>query len=249
VLIYYAFESNPTPRDRADCHTIIAWLGSAGSEKADRPADSLETELVEFPAVVAAETDAIRRHLPTGYARLAAVVLTNRLVRSGRYHYLLPGEHHYRVGRIDPPAAADYVLDSNRLAMRETLRRALAEVARRFQPANHDFVLITKGHGQPQMALTVRLVRKHEEISRDELLAAIEDPGSATPPTPTGITKDEYFEILRDAGDPAWNAVLARVHGVLAGCYRTGPATGVAGQRRGHVLHQGPHSLAAATVA
>jgi len=88
------------------------------------------------------------------------------------------------------------------LALRKTLRRVLDWVAAHFDPHLHDFVLVTKSHGGEEMALTTRISRRHEEIKAAELLASLDpDQAMAQPIARLGVTKSEYLEVLREAGE------------------------------------------------
>jgi hypothetical protein len=51
--------------------------------------------------------------------------------------------------------------------------RALEKAAQLYDPREYRFVLITKSHGSPGLALTSKLPRRHEEIDRDLLLRAM----------------------------------------------------------------------------
>jgi hypothetical protein len=200
VLIYYACETRPTTRERENYETIIDWLESSDRDRAHAIAVALRNEMTLFPAAVDEEIVAIGEFLPHQRANLSAVIFTNGDTRAGKYRYLLSGEREFRAGKISPPRTADYILASNPLAMPEMLRVVLTETARRFPPDTHEYVLVTKGHGGAEMALTVRLARQHETTSREQLLAALDNPQGVPPSPAIGIRKAEYFSILAEFG-------------------------------------------------
>ncbi|MFO7903039.1 MAG: hypothetical protein ACQESR_27055 [Planctomycetota bacterium] len=85
-------------------------------------------------------------------------------------------------------------LTSNPLARPEMFERALRQACRWFDPATHDFVLVTKSHGNAEMALTPRLVVRASETTKEELLAvatgALPEGQSPSWATRLGITRE-----------------------------------------------------------
>ena len=200
VLIYYANETAPDAQEQQNYDTIIGWLAESDLPKANKIARTLNDEQVSFPAAVDAEIAAMRAGAADTNAELPLAVFTNRSARAGRFWLLTPGARRFEEVPFPPASNKDYILASNALAQGDTLRRALAAVSRRYPPAKHRYVLITKSHGSSNMALTVRLTRKHEELTREALLAMVADDESPSRPPQLGINKHEYFDILAGAG-------------------------------------------------
>jgi len=201
VWIWYVNETSPVGDDLRNYETIIGWLESGETEKAGLFARTLRDELSLFQAAVAREETAIESGVVAAAGRIDALLVTNHLARSGRYRYYDRAAGRFLEAALTFPPSDDYVLQSNPLVRGEALEAVLAEAARRYDPAAHRFVLITKSHGGPEHALAVRLPRHHEEISREQLLASLAGDADEIPAPPKiGVTKAEYFALLDRAG-------------------------------------------------
>lgn len=204
VFIYYANENAPDEREAANYQTITGWLRSEGVAELDELADSLERDTSGFPAAVDEDIRVLQRRVSQSAQAPAAVVFTNRGVRAGKYWIVFPGKADIEEAPIEPPQYEHLVLASNPLTTAESLARCLREVGRRFPAKQHQFVLFTKSHGTEELAMTPRLVVRADDVDRDELIRfALAAEGQQ--PTPAwakrlGITREEYFAVLDDAG-------------------------------------------------
>jgi hypothetical protein len=204
VLIYYANETAPDQAEGRNYETMIAWLVSSTCEKPQKCAESLRRDVRLFPAAVDLETYTIRHMLPASSSAAGAVLFTNRLVRSGKFLLFRPGWEEFQEAAFAPPQFDNYILTSNPLCVEEVFAAVLGEVAKRFDPGRHDFVLITKSHGSKTMSLVPRLAVRHEETSREEVLDVVEGtlPESQRPSWVgrLGVTKERYLTVLEAAG-------------------------------------------------
>ncbi len=201
VLVWYVNETAPVDADLRNYETIVGWLESGDTDKARMFARTLREEQTLFRDAVDREQAVLEAGIVAAAGRLDALLVTNRLARAGKYRFYDRVAGRFVEAPLVLPPSDDYVLQSNPLVRRETLTAVLAEAARRYDPAAHTFVLITKSHGGPEHALAVRLPRHHEEISRDQLLASLAGATDGIPPPPKiGVTKADYFATLDEAG-------------------------------------------------
>jgi hypothetical protein len=204
VFIYYANETSPDKASAANYSVIGEWLKSSGSAKALEISDQLERDQREFPAVMEREISALEIGLPHAQPRLRAMIFTNRLVRSGYYRVLNDGVNGFVEAEFRILPHRNYILNCNPLSRPDVFRLVMEEVAHRFDPQTHEFVLITKSHGNRDKAMVPRLVVRHEETNREEILAVANgELGDDQLPEwsgSMGVTKNEYFSILADAG-------------------------------------------------
>ena len=204
VFIYCANESSPTEEEQANYEIVIGWLRSSDQEKLHKLVDSFEWDMDRFPKAVDNEVAVFRSRLPQLGRSAGAAVFTNRSVREGRYWLYRCGDAGFEERSIRVPEQENFILAANPLSDPDTLRLALEEVARQFDPAEHEFVLVTKSHGSLEMALTPRLVVRAEDTSREELLALVDEeiPEHERPAWARrlGITRQECFSILEEAG-------------------------------------------------
>jgi len=202
VLIYYANETSPEGPEAENYRVIIDWLRASTSDRGRSIAQGLQAELEQFSPTVDDEIQALRQHAPDCDPPLPTLVFTNRLARQGEFLRLDPGRDSRFVNRSMPVLANDnYIVAANPLSQRGMLQQALKVAAQEFDPHRHRFVLITKSHGGNRWALTVRLSRRHEEISQEQLLQSLESVDSVATPAEIGTTKDEYFSLLQSVGD------------------------------------------------
>lgn len=203
VLIWYVNETAPAGDELRNYEVFIDWLESGETEKSQKLARTLRTEITLFQAEVDREQAAIEAETRAAGGRLETLIVTNRLARDGKYRYFDRQSNRFLETSFDaPPSTGDYVLDGNPLVRREFLTAVLREAAHRYDPTTHHFVLVTKSHGSPVHALSVRLPRHHEEVTREQLLASMAGEAVDVPPAPSiGVGKSEYFSVIDAAGD------------------------------------------------
>ena len=206
VLIYYANETAPDDAEAKNYQTIIGWLRSSAHPRHQKVAETLEQDIHVFPAAVDVEVHSLKSQLPKTVGAPNTVVITNRLCRQGKC--LVWRTDWPSVRRVDLKVPSckdrDYITKSNPLSCPDTFQSFLGQVARWFDPGKHNFVLITKSHGSTESSITTRLRIRSETISRDEVLRrALIQQDDAKPldeGQDIGITKEEYFYILGEAG-------------------------------------------------
>ena len=203
VLIYYANETEPNEAELQSWQTIISWLKSSDNPELTKIPGQLERDLEGFHKAVDEEIALLKRISIDSSTAPPMVVFTNRLVRDGNYLVLRRDVEPEEIA-IQPFPSDNFILVSNPLARPEMLARALEEACSHFDPNVYDFVLVTKSHGNAEMALTPRLIVRASETTKEELLAvaAGELPEGQSPSWTKrlGITKDEYFRVLEKFG-------------------------------------------------
>lgn len=201
VLIYYANETAPDEAEARNYDTIINWLETSDLELARSLAHGLKQDRELFPAAVDDEIAAIQAAAAQSNDPVPAILFTNRLVRSGRCLVFHPeSSNRFEVVEVPRLTHANEIINSNPLSQPEALSRMLAVAARQFDPAKHEFVLITKSHGGPKHALTLKLGRRASELSREELLQHLAAGTSDAPAAVIGTTRHEYVEVLKRTG-------------------------------------------------
>jgi hypothetical protein len=176
VLIYYANETAPSADEAKNYDVLIQWLKTSDEESIRKIARSLESDLKTFHAVVDEEIAAIQRNLSKAdpNTKVAAVIFTNRLARRGVFRVQESGSDAVAEAKIAMPKLNGLVCKSNPLAHPDVFTAALTAVSKRFDAANHQYVLVTKSHGGPQVALTPRIVLEASTTSRQDLLAMLD---------------------------------------------------------------------------
>ena len=201
VLVYYANETSPDTEEARNFATFTNWLESSPLQQAQDAARSLRQDVELFPQAVDAEVTAIRTHVLSHRDQPPVLVFTNRLAREGHCLVCDPRiEHEFRELPMKRWASDHFIIASNPLSQGAMLWQALEIAAATFAPERHTFVLVTKSHGGPQLALTVKLARRASEVSREQVLQHLESGTSDSPAAVIGTSKEEYIEILRRAG-------------------------------------------------
>jgi hypothetical protein len=157
VLIYYANENDPDEAELANYRTIGGWLRETKDKKLVQLADSFDRDMKLFPAAVRAEREVFRRRLAQWPDGPGAAMLTNAAVRRGKFWVFRPGADDFEEVSCRVPRNENFILASNPLCDPQGFLACLSEVARHFDPAEHEFVLVTKSHGNPAMAMTPRV--------------------------------------------------------------------------------------------
>jgi len=101
---------------------------------------------------------------------------------------------------MNSPASDNLIIAGNPLSQSTMLWQALVTAAREFGPQQHSFMLITKSHGGPNLALTVKLARQALDVSREQVLQHLQAGTSDVPVATIGTSKDEYLDVLTRAG-------------------------------------------------
>lgn len=203
VFIWYVNETSPVGEDLANYETLIQWLETGETEKARSYAEGLRNEMILFQDAVDLERQVIETGTIAADGHVDAMIITNQLAREGKYRFFDSKQSQFVEASMTIAVNSDdYVIKSNPLTCGESLRAVLAEAARRYDPSSHEFVLITKSHGGPDFAITVRLARHHEDLTVESLLASLEAESGSLPPRPEiGVSKADYFDIIRESGD------------------------------------------------
>lgn len=177
VLIYYA---NETPTDRfsnGNRQTIVEWLRGSRNGEALKLVEALQSDARGFPETVAREVAALQA-AAAARAKSAAfglVVFTNADARQSRFRYLRPGEEGpFHVAPLALPRLDDPILQASPLTEPHVFARALVAAARLFDPNDHQFVLITKSHGSPELALMPQLTFQANAVRKEAVLAVFD---------------------------------------------------------------------------
>lgn len=176
VLVYYANETAPDEAETQNYNQLLEWLDSSDNEYAKKIATGIRNELKAFPGAVDQEVADIRH----GMAELepdsefTAAVFTNRLARRGVFQVWQPGADEPQELPLELPQFEKLVYNSNPLSHPEVFEAALEAVGRRFDPAGHQFALVTKSHGSRNLAMTPKIILDVSETDRDTLLAELE---------------------------------------------------------------------------
>lgn len=149
--------------------TIISWLESGGKPEANKIAGQRRWDLSGFHKAVGKEIAVPQRLATESPTAPPMLIFSNRLVRQGKY-LLLREQTAAEEFAIHLTSSDNFILTSSPLARPEMFERALKGAGRRCDPARHDFVLVTKSHGNDEMALTPRLVVRASETTKEELL-------------------------------------------------------------------------------
>ncbi|QDU94508.1 hypothetical protein [Lignipirellula cremea] len=216
--------ANQTDADHYE--QIIGWLNAENDEDLKEIAENLEKDIRTFPAVVDQEIEAIKKGADS--VDVDVVAFTNRLARDGKYHVLPASATEFEESSFENPDFKLPIYHANPLSHRDVFYAALVAVGRRFDPSDHDFLLVTKSHGGDQLAMTPRIVVDASKSSREKYLALVraktgKATEGATTPLPKvhvkvglradyqgelgvgggrlGVTKAQYIETLRKVGD------------------------------------------------
>jgi len=199
VFIHYCNNTAPAGQDGENHRVTIERLEGIGHEKAQSIADNLREEPALMAEAIAADREVLRKELP---GRLGVVLceLDNENARAGQLKVWIPGQAESQQLSTDIPAIGDYVFDGNPLATAAGLKACLLAIADRFPPDAHEFVLVTQSHGSDELALTVKLARKHEEISMEDFAAMFRGELITYDLPSVGVSKAAYFDVLGQVG-------------------------------------------------
>ncbi|MFH1264933.1 MAG: hypothetical protein ABIK89_04355 [Planctomycetota bacterium] len=205
VLISYA---NETPTDRfsnANRQTVVEWLRLAHKGQALKLVDAIESDARRFPETAAREVAALHA-AAVGRAKTAPfglVVFTNADARQGQFRYLRPGEEGpFHFEELALPHLDDPILQASPLTEPHVFARALVAVTRLFAPSDHQFVLVTKSHGTPELALMPQLTFQASPALRDKVLAVFDNEASSR------VSGDPLRSLPRGTLDPSQGGTL-----------------------------------------
>jgi hypothetical protein len=200
VVIHYSNNTAPAGKNAENHKITIERLQHIENEKAHSIAENLRSEPQLMATALLADRSILEAEL-AGRLKVILCEFDNPGVRRGTFDYWLPSDAMPRQGVVRVPTTGDYIFDDNPLATAAGLQASLGAVAELFPPSSHRFVLITQSHGSRELALTVKLARKHEDVPID-VFQAMFDGDTVTYDLPTvGVTKSEYFDVLRTLGN------------------------------------------------
>lgn len=199
VFVHYANDTAPNGKDAENHRVTIKRLESINHNKAAGIAKNLREEPALMAAAILDDRTILREQL---CKRLGVPLceFDNAAARSGQFRIWESAETEPRIGKFSVPETGDYIFDENPLATAAGLRSALRGVAKRFPPQSHHFVLLTQSHGSQELAFTVKLARKHENISVEDFEKLFSGTAVNYGLPTVGVTKSDYFQVLRDAG-------------------------------------------------
>lgn len=211
VLIYYTNETAPVGAELENYEIIISWLESSESPAAQKIVGQLRRDMSEYRRVADREIEEIRELFSRleEHEKKRFIVFSNRLAREKKFLTLQPGESEFEEHEIVYPVGDNYIVSNNPLATEEGFFVALQSASDYFAPEDHVFLLLSKSHGNPQMAFTPRLIVRNELETRESILAKVEGDGESSDAEPAtedaapriGTTKEAYFQVLQRAGD------------------------------------------------
>jgi len=201
VLIYYANETAPDEAEAKNHATFVSWLQSSDLTKAHAVADGLIQDAELFPQAVDTEIAAIRSQVVRSDSSMPVMIFTNRLARAGQCLVFDPRrDSDFRAVSITRSDSDNLIVASNPLSQCTMLWQAFVTASSKFDPQLYFFVLVTKSHGGPNLSLTVKLARRAQDVSREQVLQHLQAGTSDVPPAIIGTSKDEYLAVLKRAG-------------------------------------------------
>ena len=173
VLIYYTNEP-----DVAAFRNLQAIIRTQKGPIYGRTVSRIDDDLKNFPAAVATEVNLIRTQAPVD---IGVAIFTNELARKHECLMKANGDREFEVTPFPFPEqnstdegskkstewTADVVLHP--LSAASTLDAALNLASKHFPPANHEFVLVTKSHGNKELAIATMLGQVLDVTDETEL--------------------------------------------------------------------------------
>jgi len=161
VLIYYTNEPNV-----AAFRKLQTLIRTQKGAIYDRTASRIDDDLKNFHAAVATEVELIRTQAPV---EIGVAIFTNELARKHQCLIKANGDREFETttfpflevnsaseGSKEPAEwTADVVLHP--LSAAGTLDAALNLASQHFAPTNHEFVLVTKSHGNKELAMATMM--------------------------------------------------------------------------------------------
>ncbi|QDU94496.1 hypothetical protein [Lignipirellula cremea] len=175
VLIYYANETSADETGEQNLRTLSSWLNSSAYAEVRALADGIEKDAKHFGAAVEQEIESLKaaRRKQDAAKRAAVLIITNALAREGQMLVADTGEE-FRTESVVLPKFDDAILQAWPLSDVKSLSTVLAAVAKFFPPSSHEYVLVTKSHGNKHFALTTRVALDTHVLDRDRVIAKLE---------------------------------------------------------------------------
>lgn len=165
VLIYYVNEPHA-----GIYRKLQGWTAETDDAEIRKAGERLADDLAQFPAAVQKDLEAIRASAP---AHVGIAIFTNELVREGKCQIKQIGDSEYRTVDFDRPAAEAADKKYHPVSDPAVMAAALAFVAGQFDPGEHNFALVTKAHGAPQLAISTLFGHVMGAESSDQLMEMI----------------------------------------------------------------------------
>lgn len=203
VYIYYVNETALSGQALRNYVTLLDWLASSDQPKPVRIASAVESDVRKFALDADSEVAALQRlcQSPGSRRNVSVIVFTNRNARRGRCAYFRAGDGcGMKTAEFALPARADddIIYASQPLTDFLTLRAALNKAADLFDPRDHEFILMTKGHGSIMRTLAPRVGADTRERKRKTLLNAVVN--GRVRRTSYGVEKGDYCRLLAEVG-------------------------------------------------
>lgn len=175
VLMYYANETSADGAGADNVRTLTEWLRSSDNAEVRAMATSIESDADRFADVVERETSTIRaaRAKLRPAQRPAVVLITNAMARAGHMQVAAAGKDFRRVP-LQLPEFDDAILQAWPLASASSMSAVIDAVAELLPPTQHEYVLVTKSHGNRHFALTTRVALNTSVLERQRVLAKLE---------------------------------------------------------------------------
>lgn len=158
VLVYYV---NETAVSLRRLRRIEKRIKDLQNTKSAPFANRVREDLISFPGTTHRQLQELGRLIrehgkSSGLAGVAT--FDNESAKCGWFEYQMAGVNHST--KVDFPGidASQPELEESPLCSQVALKAALREVARRFNPQDHEFILVTRSHGNEVMAMTIGLL-------------------------------------------------------------------------------------------
>jgi hypothetical protein len=175
IMIYYANENSVEGDSAENIKVLAEWIRSSKYPEVRAIATGIEEDVKKFTATVQSEIEQLqsaREKLDTKL-QPGVVIITNQLARQGTMLVATPG-HELNSEAITLPDSTDALLKAWPLSNPAVLEAVLQKVATTFPPASHEYVLITKSHGNSRMALTTRISMDTSKLDKSRVIAKLE---------------------------------------------------------------------------
>jgi hypothetical protein len=194
VFVYYANETAPNAAEARNYETLIDWLGTSDNPKLQKIGQSIQGDLNKFSVIVDQELSTIKKRVAASKVGngIPVVIFTNRLAREGWFQVAATGEASANDVPFTVPRLRGMVYSSNPLSHPVVFKMALAALSRHFDPETHQFILVTKSHGDGTHVLTPRVALDISSIGREPLLARLEKDVADMPDISRGGTLDMW---------------------------------------------------------
>lgn len=170
AILYYSNESSPQGLEKETYQTIVGWLRESKEPSLVKFAQRMEDDVALFPKTVDAEISTLQTAQKQGALPVPVFAVTNRLAKKQTAWLFSPQSAEPVEYTLAIEAPSSQVFRENPTSSPDFFEAFLKMARDLFPSDDYDYVLITKSHGNSEMAMMPFIRLWPGDITKDEFL-------------------------------------------------------------------------------